>query len=278
MKVLEKFSLALIAPCSQEFSRASKDCSCYRAEVVTTFALTSAESQKPSLDNKRAQLVADIMDNQEMKEILSKESLCLKVENNQFDECFGIDSYSADVENLDVENLNRLRNLQANYDELLTCYDNLKHERDCLFIRCQKYADLELECESLKNNLREYNELWKEKEYYRKRSEDLDTLKENYFILSEETSNIETKYKSEQEINKNRSQTIDQLRKENIKLEQSIADSSVLFEKQKNILICKLKECECKIMCQDQQIKSLSEQIDKLLEQDKNNVRYDFFS
>lgn len=268
MKVLEKFSLALIAPCSQEFSRASKVCSCYRAEVVTTFALTSAESQKPSLDNKRAQLVADIMSNQEMKEILSKESLGLKVEDDQFEECFAIDSCNADV-----ENLNRLKNLKANYDELLTCYDNVKHERDCLFIRCQKYADLELECESLKNNLREYNELWKEKEYFRKRSEDLDTLKENYFILSEETSNVETKFKSEQEINKNKSEMIDQLRKENIKLEQNIADASVLFEKQKNILICKLKECECKIMCQDQQIKGLSEQIDKLLEEDKNKVR-----
>ncbi|XP_045776151.1 uncharacterized protein PFB0765w-like isoform X2 [Maniola jurtina] len=267
MKVLEKFSLALIAPCSQEFSRASKDCSCMRAEVVTTFALTSAESQKPSLDSKRAQLVADIMDSQEMKEMLSKESLCLKIEDEQFDDCCGVDNYS-----IDIANLNRLKNLQANYDELLTCYDNLKHERDCLYLRCQNMADLEHECECLKNNLREYNQLWTEKEYYRKRSEDLDTLKENFFILSEETSNIETKLKAEQEINKNKSQTIDQLRNENIKLEKKIGDTSLQFEKQKNDLICKLKEYECKIMCQDQQIKSLSDQIDKLLEQDRNII------
>ncbi|XP_034840273.1 GRIP and coiled-coil domain-containing protein 2-like [Maniola hyperantus] len=267
IKVLEKFSVALIAPCSQEFSRTSKDCSCMRAEVVTTFALTSAESQKPSLDNKRAQLVADIMDSQEMKEILSKESLCLKIEEDQFDECRGVDNNC-----IDVENLNRLKNLQANYDELLICYDNLKHERDCLYLRCQNITDLEHECECLKNNLREYNQLWTEKEYYRKRSEDIDTLKENFFILSEETSNIETKLKAEEEINKNKSQTVDQLRNENIKLEQKIGDTSVQFEKEKNVLICKLKEYECKIMCQDQQIKSLSDQIDKLLEQDRNTI------
>ncbi|XP_039765071.1 uncharacterized protein PFB0765w-like [Pararge aegeria] len=267
MKVLEKFSLALIAPCSQEFSRASQDCSCLRAEVVTTFALTSAESQIPTLDNKRAQLVADIMENREMQEILSSESLCLKIEDDQFDECFGIDNCS-----IEVANLNRLKNLQANYDELLTCYDNLKHEKDCLYLRCQKIADLEHECDCLKNNLKEYNELWKEKEYYRKRSEDLDTLKENYYILSEETSNVETKLNAEQEINKIKCQTIDQLRNENLKLEKKISDVSVLFEKQKNGFICKLKECECKMMCQDQQIKSLSDQIDTLLEGDRNKV------
>ncbi|XP_052747145.1 interaptin-like [Bicyclus anynana] len=267
MKVLEKFSLALIAPCSQDFSRASKDCPCYRAEVVTTFALTSAESQLPSLDSKRAQLVADIMENQEMKEILSKTSSSDKTEEDQFNECTGIDNCC-----IGVENLNRLKNLQTNYSELLTCYDNLKYERDCLYLRCQKIADLEHECQCLKNNLNEYNELWKEKEYYKKRSEDLDTLKENFYILTEETRNVETKLKAEQEINKMKTETVDQLRGENIKLENKIGDISVLFEKQKNVLICKLKECECKMMCQDQQIKSLSNQIDTLLEQDKHNI------
>ncbi|CAH2104941.1 unnamed protein product [Euphydryas editha] len=271
MKVLEKFSLALIAPCSQ--SSEHQDCSCYRAEIVThvetTFALTSAESKIPNLDidNKRAQLVADIMQNEDMKEILSKESLSIKLENDQIDDYYISENYS-----IDTHNLKRLKNLQANYDELLNCYDILKHERDNLNIRCQKYLELENECECLQNKLREYNQLWKEKEFHRKRSEDLDALRESYFVLSEETANIETKLKAEQEINKIKSGTIDELRNENIKLENKLSEISLSFEKQRNILICKLKECECKMMCQEQQIKSLTNQVDSILKSDDEKI------
>lgn len=272
MKILEKFSLALIAPCSQNLEQ--QDCSCYRAEVVTrvetTFALTSAESKVPNLDvdNKRAQLVADIMQNDDMKEILSKESLCIKFQDDQIDDYYQSENYDTEA-----QNLKRLKNLQANYHELLNCYDNLKHERDSLNIRCQKYLELENECECLQNKLREYNQLWKEKEFYRKRSEDLNALKESYYVLSEETASIETKLKAEQEINKVKSGTIDELRNENIKLENKISEISLSFEKQRNIFICKLKECECKIKCQEQQIKSLTNQVESILKADNEKVR-----
>ncbi|XP_050362241.1 putative leucine-rich repeat-containing protein DDB_G0290503 [Nymphalis io] len=271
IKVLEKFSLALIAPCTQESSSVKQDCSCYRAEIVTrvetAFALTSAESKIPSLDTKRAHLVADIMQNEDMKEILSKESLSQKIEDDQLDECFVVDD-----DNLNVKNLKRLKNLQLNYDDLLQCYDNLKHERDSLNSRCQKYFELENEFECLQNKLKEYNELWKDREFYRKRSEDLDALKENYYVLSEETANIETQLKAEQEINKNKSVTIDELRNENIRLENRISEICLSYEKQRNVFICKLKECECKMMCQEQQIKSLTNQIDSILNGDSNNI------
>ncbi|XP_047544617.1 putative leucine-rich repeat-containing protein DDB_G0290503 [Vanessa atalanta] len=271
IKVLEKFSLALIAPCAQDSSSVKKDCSCYRAEIVTrvetAFALTSAESKIPSLDTKRAHLVADIMQNEDMKEILSKDSLTQKIEDDQLDECFVVED-----DGINAKNLKRLKNLQLNYDELLNCYDNLKHERDSLVVRCQKFFELESECECLQNKLREYNELWKDREYYRKRSEDLDALKENYYVLSEETASIETKLKAEKEINKNKSATIDELRNENIKLENKISEICLSYEKQRNVLICKLKECECKMMCQDQQIKSLTNQIDNILNGDSNNI------
>lgn len=272
MKVLEKFSLALIAPCSQDQYNTPNDCACYHAEIVThvetTFALTSAERKNPNLDSKRAHLIADIMQNEDMKEILSKESVSTKIDDDQLDECYINDSY-----NIDQENLKRLKNLQSNYDDLLNCYDDLKYERDCLNARCQKYAQLEKECECLQNKLREYNELWKEKEYYRNRSEDLDNLKEKFFILADETRSIETKLKAEQEINKVKSKTVDDLRNENIKLDNKLTEVSLVCEKQKNSLICKLKEKECKIMCQEQQIKSLSIQIDNLLDKDTNKVR-----
>lgn len=268
--MLEKFSLALIAPCSQDFSSpSSQDCACYRAEIVTrvetAYALTSAETQQPCLDNKRAQLVADIMENDEMKEILSKENACLKNDLEIND--FGTDNY-----NIDSENLKRLKNLQENYDDLMTCYEALKHEKDCLLIRCRKYEDLKQETEGLKCQLREYNALWNEKEHHKRRSADLDTLKEQFMILSDETSNLEVQLKAESEINRVKAKTIDDLRRENLLLEQKLNEASMLFEKEKNYLQCKLKECDCKAMCQDQQIKSLSTQVDRLLEHDIEQV------
>ncbi|CAG9567451.1 unnamed protein product [Danaus chrysippus] len=272
MKVLEKFSLALIAPCTQEHS-AHEDCSCYRAEILThvetTFALTSLENNKPNIDidSKRAQLVADIMQHQEMQEILSKEDITSRNEDEQLDDPYNIDNY-----NIDAENINRLKNLQANYDDLLNCYETLKHERDNMFIQCQKYMNLEQECHCLQNQLQEYNQMWKEKEIFKKRSEDLDKLKENYYILTEETLNLETKLKAEQEINKIKCEAIDELRNENVRLEKKITEASLMFEKQKNNLVCKVKEYECKIMCQEQQIKSLSQQIDNFLEQEINKT------
>ncbi|XP_037297635.1 uncharacterized protein PFB0765w-like [Manduca sexta] len=212
LKVLEKFSLALIAPCSQDFAPA--DCSCYRAELVThvetTFALTSAETRIPSMDNKRAQLVADIMENDEMREILNKESGPLK-DDIQLDVDFCTDSYT-----IDGENLKRLKNLQINYDDLMTCYEALKHEKNCLQVKCHKYEGLEKELENLRCQLREYNSLWNEKEHHRKRSTDLDTLKEKYLVLSDEASNLETQLKAETEINKLKSKAIDELRNDNI--------------------------------------------------------------
>lgn len=272
MKVLEKFSLALIAPCTQERST-HEDCSCYRAEILThvetTFALTSMENNKPNIDidSKRAQLVADIMQHQEMQEILSKEDITSRNEDEQLDDPYNIDNY-----NIDAENINRLKNLQANYDDLLNCYETLKHERDNIFIQCQKYVNLEQECQCLQNQLQEYNQMWKEKEIFKKRSEDLDKLKENYYILTEETLNLETKLKAEQEINKIKCEVIDELRNENVRLEKKITEASLMFEKQKNNLVCKVKEYECKIMCQEQQIRSLSQQIDNFLEQEINKV------
>lgn len=271
LKVLEKFSLALIAPCSQ--SNNSNDCSCYHAEILThveaKFALTSTENNNANLDSKRAHLIADIMQNDDLKEILDKEGSSTKFDDDHIDECYVIDHY-----NTDQENLKRLKNLQANYDDLLTFYENLKHEKDFLNIRCQKYAELENECECLQNKLKEYNELWKEKEFYRHRSEDLDKLKEKFLILADEASSIETKLMAEQEINKMKSKTIDELRNENIKLDNKLTEVSLACEKQKNSLVCKLKEYECKLMCQEQQIRSLSAQIDTILEKDTNKVRH----
>lgn len=238
--------------------------------VETAFALTSAESKKPSLDNKRAQLVADIMENEEMKEILSKENSYTKfgedTTNTTIDDIL-IENYS-----LDTENLNRLKNLQVNYDELVNCYETLKQERDCLKIRSQKCEEAEKELETLKNQLREYNLLWKEREHYRKRSEDIDSLKEQYLVLSDETVSLETQLKAETEINYIKANTIEELRHENIALEKKINDLIIAFEKEKNFLQCKLKETECTVMCQDQQIKSLSAQIDRILEQDQDKV------
>ncbi|XP_052757895.1 repetitive organellar protein-like [Galleria mellonella] len=265
LKVLEKFCLALIAPCSQETNSTTQDCSCYRAEIA--FALKSAESQQLSLDNKRAHLVADIMENEEMKEILSKENCPEKNDNEQVDYYFAIDDY-----NINTENLNRLKNLQENYNDLMACYESLKHERNFLQMRCQKYEELEIDYENLKAQLKEYNNLWNEKERYRKRSVDLDSLKEQYLTLSDETSNLETRLRAEKEINRIKADTIERLQAENITLEKKLNDSLIAFEKEKNTLQCKLKETECQVMCQEQQIKSLSVQVDRLLEQDQEKT------
>lgn len=271
MKVLETFCLALIAPCSEDFGPISstQDYSCYRAEIFSTFALTSAESNKNNIDNRRAQLVADIIENQEMKEILSKDSIIEIPENNTQK---SDDDLEFEASSLETESKKRFKNLQKNYDELVNCYDNLKYEKDCLFLKCQRYVELEKECECMQDRLREYNQLWSEKEYYRKRSEDLDTLKERYYILSEETSNIESKLQAESEINKIKCNNIHYLQNENIALEKKLNELTLVFQKEKNTLNCKLKECECKIMCQDQQIKTLSLQIDKFIEQGQDLV------
>lgn len=266
--MLEKFCLALIAPCSQGYSPSpDEDCACYRAEIIahfdTNFTLPRMDS-KPIKDNDRAKLVADIMEHDEMKEILSKDSISTKLNEDQIDDAFVVDSYS-----IETENLNRLKNLQLDYDELVSCYEDVKHERDVLKVRCQKYEEAEKEFENLRGQLREYNSLWNEKEHYRKRSEGLDGLKEQFLVLSEETSNLETQLKAEVEINSIKVDTIDELRNDNISLEKKLNETAIAFEKEKNTLQCKLKETECKVMCQDQQIKSLSAQIDRLLEQDK---------
>lgn len=270
IKLLEKFCLALIAPCSQDYNNnpSTQDCSCRDTKVIahveTEFAFTSEKSMQPSLDVKRAQLVADIIDSEEMKEILHEGSTQVLDEDNN-----GGDNYS-----IETENLNRLKTLQANYDDLLVCYDNIKYERDCMVIQCQKVSELETECSCLQDRLREYNQLWNENAYFKKRSEDLDKLKETYYILLEETTNMETKLKAESEINKIKSNNLNELREENIALDKKLHEMSLEFEKERNSLSCHLKECECKIMCQEQQIKSLSMQIDKLLEQSCSKVLF----
>ncbi|CAG9784619.1 unnamed protein product [Diatraea saccharalis] len=268
LKILEKFSQALIAPCSQQdVSSSSLDCACLRAEVIARFDYPplATESKQPSLDNKRAQLAADIMANDEIKEILSKESFSEKNDDEIIDDV--IDDYS-----IDSENLKRLKSLQESYDELMTCYERIKYEKDCLQIRCSKYEELEKEYENLKGQLREYHSLWNEKEHYRKRSLDIDSLKEQYLVLADETSNLETQLKAESEINLIKTNTIEDLRNENITLEKKLNDALIAFEKEKNTFQCKLKETECTVMCQEQQIKSLSSQIDRLLEQGHDKI------
>lgn len=199
------------------------------------------------------------MENDEMKELLNKDSKATD------------DEIVNDEYNIDQENVKRLKNLQKNYEDLTNCYEALKHEKDCLHVRCRKYEEIEQEFENLQTQLREYNSLWNEKEHYRKRSQDLDTLKEQYLVLYDETTNLETELKAESEINNAKTKTIDELRSDNIELERKLNDASIVFEKEKNCAQCKLKETECKIMCQGQQIKSLSIQIDRLLEQDSSN-------
>lgn len=273
---MEKFCCALIAPCTQDFvshgTVHKDDCACYRVDLVSrvepTYALTTAEANQPSLDNKRAHLVADIIKNDEMKEILDKDDdEEYKLEDEQTDDVFVIDNY-----NIDGENLKRLKRLQENYDDLMTCYEAIKHEKDCLEIRCKKYEEVEKEFETLKAQMREYNSLWNEKEHYRKRSVDLDSLKEQYLILSDETSSLETQLKAETEINHIKCKAMEGLRNENIMLEKKLNEASIAFEKEKNALLCKLKEADCRVIYQGQQIKNLNQQIDKLIEQDRDKV------
>lgn len=255
----------MIAPCSDS-SPTDDTCECYRAEIThmtTTFAITSSEVKKNSQDSKRAHLVADIMEHDEMKDILSKEST--SAQDTELE--VGLDTYS-----IDTENLTRLKNLQVNYDDLMTCYENLKHDRNNLSLRCQQYEDLERECNGLRDQLREYTTLYNEREHYRKRSEDLDHLKEQYIILSDETESLETQLKAEIEINSIKSDTIQDLRSDNIDLEKRLNEVAIALEKEENALQCKLKETECIVMCQEQQIRSLSSQIDRLLEQDPDKV------
>ncbi|CAK1603445.1 unnamed protein product [Parnassius mnemosyne] len=265
LKVLEKFCFALIAPCS-------KDCSCYHAEITswmeTTFALTSKETVITNLDSKRAELVADIMGNDEMKQILSKKNSSVKVEEISAEEDFVVNNNCS----INVENLIRLKNLQASYEDLLTCYDELKYEKNCLIIKCQKYDELEKEYEKLRDQLNSYNSLWNEREYYKKRSEDLDILKEKYLVLADETLNLETQLKAQIEIADAKSVTMEQLRNENVNLEKRINEASIVCEKEKHALTCRLQEYECKIMCQDQQIQSLLVQINKFLERNNDDV------
>ncbi|XP_063358821.1 centromere-associated protein E-like [Cydia amplana] len=272
MKVLEKFCLALVAPCSKEFQCTNDDCPCYYADVSTkmehSYRLTPSECINSDA-TKRSQLVADIMEHEEMKEILSKEST--PDENNDSDS--DTDKQGFDIASvMNEENQKRIKDLQECYEDLLNCYENLKHETDCIRVRCAKYEDLELELERLRGQLKEYNSLWNEKEHYRKRSEDLDSLKQQYIVLAEESSGLETKLKAESEINHIKANAIDELRTQNISLEKRLNELYVSFEKDKNTLQCQLQESECKCMCQDQQIKSLSSQIVKLLEQQPENI------
>lgn len=254
----------MTAPCTDS-PPDDETCTCYRAEIThmtTTFAITSSEAKKDSLDSKRAHLVADIMEHDEMKDILSKSSSAQDTEQE-----IVLDTYS-----IDTENLNRLKNLQINYDDLMSCYENLKHDRNNLSLRCQQYEDLERECNALRDQLREYTTLYTEREHYRKRSEDLDSLKEQYLILADETTSLETQLKAEVEINAIKSNTIQDLRSENIDLEKRLNELAITLEKEENSMQCKLKETECLVMCQEQQIRSLSSQIDRLLEQEPNKV------
>lgn len=285
LKVLERFCIALIAPCTQEFfvvpnevQSQNSDSTCYRVDIsetlvqpTTAYALTT-ESKLPNLDNKRAQLVADIIQNDEMKLILNKDRSIERLDDDQKDEVVIVDN----LYNIDKENLNRLKSLQENYDELMTCYEALRHENKNLEKRCSNYDEMEREYEGLKERMHEYNSLWNEKEHFRKRSADLDSLKEQYLVLSAETSSLETQLKAESEINNIKCKTMDSLRSETISLTKKLNDASITHEKEKNALMCKLKEADCRIMCQEQQIKTLLQQIDELIDQDQGRVRVYF--
>lgn len=277
--VFEKFCVALMSSCTEESTNLpGNNCTCYHAEVMTrigtTLALTNEPQQVNACDAERSELVADILDNTEMKDILSKLSKesrdsILSTKENEEKKCLKVFCSTCSIE---VENLKRLKKLQINYDELVACYENMKYERHCLQVRMNRYNELELEVEQLRMQLREYNLLWNEKEHFRKRSDDVDDLKERYLVLADEATNLEAQLKAENEINNIKSNTIDELRELNIDLERRLNAASIEFEKEKNYLQCKLKEMECKLMCNDQQIRSLSGQVDSLLEQDQDKV------
>lgn len=286
LMVFEKFCLALMSPCIEESTNLpGSDCTCYHAKVLTrietTLAVTAESKQESTSDAIRSQLVAEIMDNSEIKDILSKVSadsknsiISTKETEEQTERRICCNTCS-----LEAKNLKRLKKLQTNYEELVTCYENVKREKICLQARCNQYYDLELELEHLRSQLREYNLLWNEKEHFRKRSEDVDDLKEKYLVLADEAKNLEVQLKAENEINKLKSNTIEELRDLNIALERKLNAVSIEFEKEKNALQCKLKETECKLMCSEQQIRSLSGQVDSLLEQDQDAVSciFDFY-
>lgn len=265
LKVFEKFCCALISPCS-------KNCSCYHTEILsrveTAFAVTTQENFEINIDSKRAHLVADIIGNDEMKEILSKNKTSEEGEDNFANETLFINNSCS----IEVQNLSRLKNLQTCYDDLLVCYDELKYEKNSLTKKCQKYDELEKDFEILQNQLNSYNMLLTEKEYYRKRSEDLDDLKEKFIVLADETSNLETQLRAQNEINDSKSLMLEQLRSENISLQNKLSESVTAWEKEKHALICKLKESECKMMCQDQQIETLTVEINKFLRKNNDNV------
>ncbi|XP_045535859.1 cytadherence high molecular weight protein 2 [Papilio machaon] len=265
LKVLEKFCCALISPCS-------KECSCYHTEIIsrveTAFAVTTQGNFEINIDSKRAHLVADIIGNDEMKEILSKSNTSGEEEEALANETLFINNCCS----IEVQNLHRLKNLQACYDELLLCYDELKYEKNCLTQKCLKYDELEKEYETLKNKLNSYNMLLTEKEYYKKRSEDLDDLKEKFIVLADETCTLETQLRAQTEIIDSKSSMLEQIRSENISLQNKLSESSTDWEKEKHSLICKLKENECKIMCQDQQIDTLTVEINKFLRKNKDNA------
>ncbi|KAJ2944556.1 hypothetical protein O0L34_g3905 [Tuta absoluta] len=265
LKILEKFSTALISPCSQRF-KYDESCECYAAQVEAKYMSTQAEYQvsKPA-DMMRSHLVADVMASEDMKEIITKDT------RNQQDNGEANDVIVADTYSIDLDNKKRLKSLQADYEGLMDAYEDVKIERDALKIREQKYDNLERELEDCRTKLREYNMLYNEREYYRKRSEDLDSLKEQYMVLADESSGLEIQLKAESEINYIKTGTIDELRNDNIALEKKLNDLTIAYEKERNGILCKLKEADCKIMCQEQQIKSLSSQIDRIIDQDPDN-------
>lgn len=260
---MEKFCCALISPCS-------KDCSCYHTEIIsrveTAFAVTHQDNFEINIDSKRAHLVADIIGNDEMKEILHKSSTP-EEEETIANETVLINSCS-----IEVQNLHRLKNLQACYDELLVCHDELKYEKNCLTQKCLKYDELEKECDNLKMKLNSYNMLISERDYYKKRSEDLDNLKEKFIVLADETSTLETQLCAQSDIIDSKSSLLEQIRSENISLQNKLSEASTDWEKEKHGLVCKLKESECKIMCQEQQIETLTVEINKFLRINKDYV------
>ncbi|KAI5639673.1 hypothetical protein NE865_07920 [Phthorimaea operculella] len=266
LKILEKFCTALISPCSQRF-KYDESCECYAAQVETIYASTQPEHlvSKPS-DVMRTHLVADVMSNDDMKEIITKETR-EQQDNGQANDVIVTDNFS-----IDLDNIKRIKSLQADYEALMNAYEDVRFERDSLKIREQKYGNLEKELEDCRTKLREYNMLYNEREYYRKRSEDLDSLKEQYMVLADESSGLETQLKAEFEINHIKTGTIDELRNDNIALEKKLNDLTIAYEKERNGILCKLQEADCKIMCQEQQIKSLSSQIDRIIDQDPDNI------
>ncbi|XP_037977013.2 major antigen isoform X2 [Plutella xylostella] len=273
IKVLQRFSLALVAPCTSECKEeTSITCSCNRNDNVRVELALTAPEMNPvtsTMENQRAQLVADIMENEDIKDILIKSST---------------ESIYKDSENytkpndtpvsccIDSDNLARLKQLQLDYEDLIQCYENLKHERICLLLRCTRYKELEFELDNIKMQFKEYNGLWNEKEYYKNRSDETDQLKEKYYVLYDETKNLEMQLKAECEKNKTKTNTITELRNENIALEKKLNDTSITFEKETSALQCKLKESECKVMCLEEQIKCLKVQIDNILEHERDKL------